>query len=1437
MKKVMTRVVALFLTVWITGQIFGQSYNYAEVLQKSMFFYECQESGELWPDNRVTWRANSAMNDGSDAGTDLTGGWYDAGDHVKFNFPMAFSATALAWGGIDFADGYNNSGQMQYLKRNLRWVNDYFIKCHTAPNELWGQVGNGGADHAWWGSAEVMKMDRPAYKIDASAPGSDLAAETAAAMAAASILFQSYDPAYAATLIQHAEQLYSFADNYRGVYSESITDAAGYYRSYSGYNDELVWGAIWLYRATGDQAYLNKAEDYYANLNTEPQSTTKSYRWGIAWDDKSYGCYALLAKLTGKAQYIEDIERHLDYWTDGFNGEQITYTSGGLAYLDVWGALRYANNTGFLALYYQDMASTSTKSQSYFNFALSQANYALGDNPRNSSYVVGFGNNPTQNPHHRTAHGAWANNQNGPPENTRHVLYGALAGGPNSDDSYEDDRSNYINNEVACDYNACFSGVMAALAGEYGGSPLSNFPVVEEPGEEYFTGAIMNSNQDRFFEWSVQTFNHTAWPSREGNNYKFQLFVDITEGLNAGLTLADYTVSTNNSSVVNITQLQPWDESSNIYYTEVTYVAGTEIWPGGDQYDSKEAQIRVGIPNDGPADGWDVTNDPSYSSDMLSGDRSNPPKSFGIPLYVDGELVFGNTPDAGVSAESVSLNSSSETLDAGETVQLSATVLPADATNKNVSWSSSNTLVATVSSTGYVTAVSPGSATITVTTLSGGHTDECDITVNAVEVTGVSLNSTSAELDINESLTLSATVTPSNASDLSITWSSSNDNIAIVNSSGVVTGVGEGQATITAQSSNPSVAATCVVDVSDVIILPRYDLSVSVVGGGTINLNPSGGTYDQGTVVELEAVSDAGYQFAGWSGDLNSSDSVATITMDSDKNVTATFNAITGCGVYTPNEFPLTIDGEGEYCYVVNGTLEYVNSWNLDQLTINGIDYTNIWAGNIPADANGNYYIHYECSVGWGHMEITGSSEPTETFDLSVTAGTGGSVSNVSGSYTTGTVVSVTATPDAGYEFSGWSGDASGTSETINVTMDSDKSVVANFAEIPDPDEYTLTVVVDGEGTVTPGTADYTEGTVVTLTAEPAAGYEFSGWSGDASGSNTTVSVTMDSEKTVTATFTEIPDPEDYTLTIIVIGEGTTSPAEGDHTYTEGSVVTLSVAPSDGWELEGISGDISGSTIIMDGDKTITVTFVEIVLNYYTLTVSVEGNGSVSVSPDQTEYLEGSTVTLTPIADAENLFDSWSGDASGSTSPLTITMDSDKSVTATFAPDGGGGCDNPTTISLSYTQNGEGEYCWFTTDDISYVNSWNTATVEINGVDFTNTWSNSMPAKIDGGYYIYYDGPYAWSHFEATSAKSARDAQQDIALYPNPFSESLNMEIHNIETVNSITVLDQLGRVLIQYTGNDITNSMTIGQELPNGVYYMNVDAQDGSSNYIINKN
>ncbi|MFC6755329.1 glycoside hydrolase family 9 protein, partial [Halorubrum tibetense] len=174
---------------------------------------------------------------------------------------------------MEYPAAYTQTGQMTHIKNNLRFVADYFLSAHTAPNELYGQVGSGSADHAWWGSPEVLHLTsraastRPSYKVDATCPGSDLAGETAAALSAIAMVFKTDDPAYSANLISHAKQLYSFANTYRGKYSACITDASGFYNSWSGYNDELVWSAIWLHRATGEQSYLDAAVAAYDTLN------------------------------------------------------------------------------------------------------------------------------------------------------------------------------------------------------------------------------------------------------------------------------------------------------------------------------------------------------------------------------------------------------------------------------------------------------------------------------------------------------------------------------------------------------------------------------------------------------------------------------------------------------------------------------------------------------------------------------------------------------------------------------------------------------------------------------------------------------------------------------------------------------------------------------------------------------------------------------------------------------------------------------------------------------------------------------------------------------------------------------------------------------------------------------------------------------------------
>ena len=439
---------------------------YGAALQASLLFYEAQRSGDLPNDNRIAWRGDSALNDGADVGLDLTGGYYDAGDHVKFGFPLASSLTLLAWGGVEYRNAYQSSGQLDEFLDTLRWGTDYLLRAHVSDGQttqaFYGQVGDAAVDHQYWGRPEDMTMPRPAYSIDPENPGSDLAAETAAALAAASILFRATDAAYADQLLDNARQLYTFADTYRGRYSDSIPEAQSFYNSWSGYTDELAWGAAWLYRATGEQQYLRQAQQNYSGLDIN---------WTHNWDNKSHGTGVLLAQATGVQRYRNDVEDWLDHWATG----GIQTTDGGLAWLDRWGSLRYSANTAFLAGVYSDTVNDA--GGRYDEFSRRQIDYILGDNPTQQSYVVGLGNNSPEFVHHRAASGTTNINDPAPNQN---VIYGALVGGPSlpSDTAYNDERNDFVANEVALDFNAAYTGAVARLYSQDGGDLLSDAALV-----------------------------------------------------------------------------------------------------------------------------------------------------------------------------------------------------------------------------------------------------------------------------------------------------------------------------------------------------------------------------------------------------------------------------------------------------------------------------------------------------------------------------------------------------------------------------------------------------------------------------------------------------------------------------------------------------------------------------------------------------------------------------------------------------------------------------------------------------------------------------------------------------------------------------------------------------------------------------------------------
>jgi len=254
--------------------------------------------------------------------------------------------------------------------------------------------------------------------------------------------------------------------------------------------------------------------------------------------------------------------------------------------------------------------------------------------------------------------------------------------------------------------------------------------------------------------------------------------------------------------------------------------------------------------------------------------------------------------------------------------------------------------------------------------------------------------------------------------------------------------------------------------------------------------------------------------------------------------------------------------------------------------------------------------------------QVTGLSNnnnqnPGQTYTLTITQPEHGAIT-ASPSQTVfneGASVVLTATPDSGYAFSAWSGDASGTTNPLTITMDNYKTVTATFTVIP-PNQYALTTEVTGMGSITraPDQATYTSGTSVQVTATAAPGWTFDRWEGAATGSTSPATILIDAVKTVTAVFTQ----NEYTLTVTTTGAGTGSVAKNPNqaTYHYGDVVQLTANPSGSSSFAGWSGDLTGTTnpdsVTINGNKAVTAAFA---VNQHKVSFAQTGSGStVTVS-------------------------------------------------------------------------------------------------------------------------------------------------------------------------------------------------------------------------------
>ncbi|MFP4608305.1 MAG: C45 family autoproteolytic acyltransferase/hydrolase [Candidatus Aenigmatarchaeota archaeon] len=309
-----------------------------------------------------------------------------------------------------------------------------------------------------------------------------------------------------------------------------------------------------------------------------------------------------------------------------------------------------------------------------------------------------------------------------------------------------------------------------------------------------------------------------------------------------------------------------------------------------------------------------------------------------------------------------------------------------------------------------------------------------------------------------------------------------------------------------------------------------------------------------------------------------------------------------------------------------------------------------------------------------------------QLYNLSVQDPEGG-VLNVDGTevsedetfeYPEGSTVDIEAEADPGYRFVEWTGDVEGIEDTeatsTTITMNDDYSITAAFEELA---TYTLSVNTEGNGTVEvePDQEEYEEGTEVTLTAVPAEGWQFSHWEGDVpedEEENEEIPIIMDTDKDITAHF--VSQAEMFELTIdSTEGGNVTEPGEGVFEYEESETVDIEAVAEEGYEFVEWTGDVgtvedataNATTVEMNDNYTIIAEFKEESV-YYELTVNIEGEGEVELEPDQDQYEEGTEVTLSASPEDGWKFVEWTGDHDDTEEEITITMDSNKDITATF---------------------------------------------------------------------------------------------------------------------------------------------------------------------------
>lgn len=420
--------------------------NYAKLLQYSLYFYDANYCGiGAGEKSHITWR--------DDCHTEniANGGFHDAGDGIICGLTEGFTASTLGWLYYEYKDEFQKTGTYAHLKDITNEFAQFFKNCTTldadgnVTNFIY-EIGDDGIDHGKWRAPELMPQRGSNEYYSTTNGASNVAAQYAAALAQNYINFGNEED------LNYAKALYAFAAKYRTMTYEQST-----YTDKS-VEDDIAWAAGWLYLATNEQPYLD--------ANSKDTSTTNDwvndYYYGGVW----LGAAIINAEITG------NWDKPVNYIQSVVNSNQNKFYV-----MNSWGSARHNTLMQTCA-----MIATKHKEDSGADFSewcKGQMDMILGKNNANVCLVVGYNDVSATSPHHRAASGlyvgdgweewgSWNGDYASVP--TSHTLYGALCGGPTSEDFStfrKLDAKDATSNEVALDYQVGLVGAAVGLYNAY----------------------------------------------------------------------------------------------------------------------------------------------------------------------------------------------------------------------------------------------------------------------------------------------------------------------------------------------------------------------------------------------------------------------------------------------------------------------------------------------------------------------------------------------------------------------------------------------------------------------------------------------------------------------------------------------------------------------------------------------------------------------------------------------------------------------------------------------------------------------------------------------------------------------------------------------------------------------------------------------------------